>query len=81
MQKIKHTIFEIIDPTHADDGVSRAFNIGMLILIVINILAVVLETEEGLYSQIKHFSISLMYSQSVFLLLNIYFAYGSAWNI
>ena len=53
MQKIKRAIFEIIDPTHADDSVSRAFNISMLVIIFINILAVVLETEENLYSQYK----------------------------
>jgi hypothetical protein len=38
MQKIKRTIFEIIDPTHSDDGVIRAFNIGMLILIFFEFL-------------------------------------------
>ena len=48
LQKLKRAIFELIDPTQADDGLSRAFNIGMLILIFINILAVVLETEESL---------------------------------
>jgi voltage-gated potassium channel len=53
LNKIKQTAFEIIDPTHSDDGASRVFNIGMIFLIFINILAVVLETEEGLYSQHK----------------------------
>ena len=53
IHKIKRAIFELIDPTHADDAVSRAFNIGMLVLIFFNILAVVLETEEGLYSQYR----------------------------
>lgn len=67
MKIIKRAIFEIIDPTHADDGISRAFNIGMLILIVINILAVVLETEEGLYSQYKtYFHFIDIFSVGVF---------------
>jgi voltage-gated potassium channel len=52
---IKRKIFEIIDPSHADDGISRAFNIGMLALIFVNVLAVIIETEEGLYSQYKSY--------------------------
>jgi len=53
MRKIKRTIFKIIDPTYADKGVGRVFNIGMLIVIFLNILAVIVETEEGIYSQNK----------------------------
>jgi voltage-gated potassium channel len=55
MQKtIKRQVFELIDPSHAYDGVSRAFNISMLILIFLNVLVVILETEEGLFSQYKN---------------------------
>jgi voltage-gated potassium channel len=52
---LKRQVFEIIDPSHAYDDASRVFNIGMLVLIFVNVLAVILETEEGLYSQYKSF--------------------------
>ena len=56
MQKtIKRQIFELIDPSHSNDDASRAFNIGMLVLIFLNVLCVILETEEGLYSVYKSF--------------------------
>ena len=60
-------MFEIIDTTHSGGSASRAFDIGMLILIFFNILAVVLETEEGLYSQYKiHFQYFEIFSVGVF---------------
>ena len=68
MQKtIKRQIFEIIDPSHADDGISRAFNIGMLVLILLNVIAVIIETEEGLYSQFTiYFLIFEIFSIAIF---------------
>ena len=53
--KIKRRIFEIIDPANTSGGASRAFNVGMLVLIFFNVLAVVLETEEGLYAQFEQY--------------------------
>lgn len=50
---LKRTLFELIDPSHADDAGSRAFNIGMLALITLNLLAVIFETEAGLYARYK----------------------------
>lgn len=51
----KRQIFEFIDPSHAYDDASRAFNIGMLALIFLNVMVVILETEEGLYIRYKDF--------------------------
>jgi len=53
MEKIKQRIFKIIDPSSSDRGAGRVFNVGMLILIFFNVLAVILETEVGLYSKYK----------------------------
>ena len=56
---IKKKIFEIIDPSHAYDDTSKTFNVSMLALIFLNVVAVILETEAGLYSRYKAFCISL----------------------
>jgi voltage-gated potassium channel len=52
---IKKKVFELIDPSHAYDDTSRAFNIGMLVLISLNIVVVILETEAGIYSRYRSF--------------------------
>ena len=52
---IKKKIFEIIDPSHAYDDTSKTFNVSMLALIFLNVVAVILETEAGLYSRYKAF--------------------------
>jgi len=46
----KKKIFDLIDPSSADDTESRIFNIGMLVLISLNVVAVILETETEIYS-------------------------------
>ncbi len=51
---MKRRVFELIDPSHADDDESRAFNIGMLVLIALNVLVVILETETGIYALYKN---------------------------
>jgi voltage-gated potassium channel len=51
IRKIKHAIFVIIEPSVGDSIVDKAFNIGMLLLIVLNIFAVILQTEEGLFQR------------------------------
>lgn len=67
MPKFKRTISKIIGTTHSDGSASRAFDIGMLILVFFNILAVVLETEEDLYSQYKtYFHYFEIFSVGVF---------------
>ena len=54
MQKtIKKQVFEFIDPSHATAGVSRVFNISMLVLISLNVLVVILETEVKLFSHYR----------------------------
>jgi voltage-gated potassium channel len=50
---LKKQVFEIIDPSHSFDKISHAFNTGMLIFIFLNVISVVLETEENLYLQFK----------------------------
>jgi len=55
MKNLKQQIFNFIDPSSSNKGAGRFFNIGMLILIFFNILAVILETEAGLYSKYKIF--------------------------
>lgn len=55
VHKIKRTVFNIIDPGQTESGLSRAFNFGMLILIFLNVSAVVLETEDSIYSQYQPF--------------------------
>ncbi|MCI0609204.1 MAG: hypothetical protein L0Z71_09105 [Anaerolineae bacterium] len=52
---IKKKIFEIIDPSHAYEDTSKAFNVSMLVLIFLNVVAVILETEAGLYARHKVF--------------------------
>jgi voltage-gated potassium channel len=51
----KKKIFELIDPSSADDTESRIFNIGMIILVSLNIVAVMLETEAEIYSHYRTF--------------------------
>ncbi len=49
----RRRVFEIIDTSHANDEAHRIFNIGISILISINVLAVVLETEPSIYEPNK----------------------------
>ncbi len=53
--KVKQGVFKVIDPGQTETGLSRVFNFGMLALIFLNVLAVVLETEENIYSQYQPF--------------------------
>jgi voltage-gated potassium channel len=50
---IKKKVFELIDPSHAYDDASKNFNVSMLVLISLNIVVVILETEAGIYSRYK----------------------------
>ena len=51
MGNLKRRVFDLIESPTSESGASRAFNIGMLILIFLNVLAVIFETEEVLYSK------------------------------
>ena len=53
LHKIKRAVFNVIDPGQTESRLSRAFNFGMLVLIFLNVLAVVLETEESIYAQFQ----------------------------
>ncbi len=44
----KHRLYEVLDEGHAGDRLSRGFDLFMLILIVLNIVAVVIETVESI---------------------------------
>jgi len=55
VQNIKKKVFNIINPSASDNIASRWFNIGMLGLIFLNILAVVLETDQGVFRHNKPF--------------------------
>ncbi len=61
MKKIKKAIFDILDETRIDNNIERYLNIFMTILISVNVLAVILETEETIYSQYQ----SLFYTFEV----------------
>lgn len=49
--RIKKRTFEILEIAAEDDSVSKAFDIFIITLISLNVLAVVLETVESLYTQ------------------------------
>jgi voltage-gated potassium channel len=49
---LKHHLFEFLDPTEQADPAERAFNVGMIILIVLNVAAVILGTEPGLSEEV-----------------------------
>jgi voltage-gated potassium channel len=51
-QTFKQRLYEELFPGR-DNAVNRAYNIGMLALIVMNVIAVILETEPGLYQRYK----------------------------
>lgn len=46
--KIKNRIAQILDPAHSTDPLSRGVNIGLMVLIFLNVLAVILETVPSL---------------------------------
>lgn len=53
MHNIKRAVYEVIDHDYDYIGAGRVFNIGMLTLIFLNVLAVVLETEAEIYARYK----------------------------
>jgi len=64
----KHRLYEELFPGR-DNSVNRAYNIGMLTLIVLNVIAVILETEPGLFQRYKiQFEVFDTFSVFVFAL-------------
>jgi voltage-gated potassium channel len=55
----KRKVFDIVDATYDDEDATKYLNIGMLILISLNVIAAILETEIELYSRNKVFFDSL----------------------
>ncbi len=51
MNRIKNTIFTIIEPSIGDSMIDKAYNIGMLLLILLNVFAVILQTEEAIFQR------------------------------
>lgn len=52
---LKNKIYEVLIPENSKKSISRYFNIGMLLLITLNILAVIIETEEDIYLLYKNY--------------------------
>ena len=52
---IKKKIFDMVDSSYDAEDSSRYFNVVMLVLILLNFIAAILETEAGLYSRYKIF--------------------------
>lgn len=52
---IKKNIFDMVDSSYDAEDSSRYFNVAMLVLISLNVMAAILETETGLYSRYKTF--------------------------
>lgn len=66
-QKVKKVLFEILEVASADDLPSRVFDVFIMTLISLNVIAVILETVESLSSQYKLFYwIFEIFSVSVF---------------
>ena len=52
---IKKNIFDMVDSSYDAEDSSRYFNVAMLVLISLNVIAAILETEARLYSRYKIF--------------------------
>jgi|SRR5688572_136217 len=52
---IKKNIFDMVDSSYDAEDSSRYFNVAMLVLISLNVMAAILETETRLYSRYKTF--------------------------
>ncbi len=51
IQRIKHITYVIIEPSIGDSFIDKSFNVGMLFLIILNVFAVILQTEEPIYQK------------------------------
>ncbi len=53
--KLKRRVYEILEPAGAGDRASRVFDVFMLSLIVLNIVALTLESDHGIYLRARAF--------------------------
>jgi voltage-gated potassium channel len=66
---LKKKIFELVDARYDDQDATRYLNLGMLILISLNVIAAILETREGLYFRYKTvFDVFEVFSVAIFTL-------------
>ena len=54
-ESYKLRVYEILEATEADDRIAEAVNIFLLVLVVLNVAAVVLETVNSIYEANKVF--------------------------
>ena len=52
---LKDRFYDVLIPSNSQESISRYFNIGMLVLIFLNVLAVIFETEPDFYLHYKAF--------------------------
>ncbi len=62
MNQIKKRVFEILEVAATGDTVSRIFDIFIMTLIAVNVVAVILETEEVFSHYMVHIFKLLKYS-------------------
>jgi len=55
MDRVKRRVYEILERAAPDDRTSKAVDIGIMILILLNVAAVTLETVQGLYRRYSSF--------------------------
>ena len=77
--RLKKRIFNILEVTSKDDWLSWVDDIFITSLIILNALAVILETVESFYSQYKnifdgfeHFSIAAFTSEYLLQIVDLY---------
>ncbi len=51
IQPFKHRLYALLHHLHPHDGAARAFQVGISSLIIVNAIAVMLETVNGLYAR------------------------------
>lgn len=66
---LKQRIFDIVDARYDDQDTTRFLNLGMLVLISLNVIAAILETEQSIYSHYTvFFKVFEAFSVGVFTL-------------
>jgi len=66
-ERVKRRLFEILEVASADDLQSRSFDIFIITLIILNVIAVILETVKNLYLQFMlFFAIFELFSVAIF---------------
>lgn len=66
---IRKKVFDLVDSTYDAEDSSRYFNVGMLILILLNVVAAIIETDAGFYARYQtFFNLFEMISVGIFTL-------------